>query len=153
MAEVPRIASLLWLMFLVAPCALSAQEYSLPLGKDAPLTSTFGEYRTRHFHGGVDLSTGGETGLDVYAAASGYVWRLRVSGSGYGKAIYLRLDDDRTAVYAHLKDFSTKIQMAAESIQRQKGTYRVDHIFKDQGLRVEARELIGYSGDTGAGPW
>jgi hypothetical protein len=151
-AEYPRLAPCLWLILVLVPCTSHPQEYSLPLGEEAPLTSTFGEYRTRHFHGGLDLSTGGETGLEVYAAASGNVWRLRISGVGYGKAIYLKLDDGRTAVYAHLKDFSAPIQRVAESIQKQNGTYRIDHIFEGNGPRVESGEIIAYSGDTGAGP-
>ena len=142
----------LCLLALVPEGSTLAQEYSLPLGKDAPLTSTFGEYRTRHFHGGLDLSTGGETGLEVYAASSGRVWRLRVSGSGYGKAIYLKLDDGRIAVYAHLEDFAPAIRERAEAIQRSRGTYRIDHIFEEGGPRVGAGELIAYSGESGAGP-
>jgi murein DD-endopeptidase MepM/ murein hydrolase activator NlpD len=151
-AQAAALAVPLWLLPLVSPAASRAHGYLLPLGKEAPLTSTFGEYRTRHFHGGLDLSTGGETGLDVHAVASGYVWRLRVSGAGYGKAIYLRLDDGRTAVYGHLKDFSPRIRRVAEEVQMQKGTYAIDYFPDSDSLRVEAGEVIAYSGDTGAGP-
>lgn len=147
--EAVRKLSLLGVYFL---STASAGAYPLPLPEETPITSTFGEYRARHFHGGVDFSTGGETGMEVHSVASGYVWRIRVSGSGYGRALYINLDDGRTAVYAHLNDFSPRIEEVAAKEQRRVGKYRIDYILPDTALRVSAGELIAHSGESGAGP-
>ncbi|MFM9053107.1 MAG: M23 family peptidase, partial [Bacteroidota bacterium] len=58
----------------------SAQPYpkryfSPPIDGPLILTGTFGEVRSEHFHSGIDLSTGGTTGMPVKAAAEGYVSR------------------------------------------------------------------------------
>ncbi len=142
----------LCLLFVCASEATPAAPYVFPLRERMPLTSTFGEYRAGHFHGGLDFSTGGETGMDVFAVAEGYVSRIRVSGAGYGKALYIQLDDGRTAVYAHLQDFSPRIERLVEEIQRKRGRYSVHHFLDSDELRVRAGELIGHSGDSGSGP-
>jgi hypothetical protein len=145
-------ARLVLLLCLPGSAAFGSGAYVRPLGEPTPLTSTFGEYRTGHFHGGLDFSTGGETGAKVFALASGYVWRMRVSGAGYGRALYIRMDDGRTAVYGHLRDFVPRIQAVAESVQEARGRYAMDCILGRDDLRVSAGELIAHSGDTGAGP-
>lgn len=151
-AGIRTVLRRLWLVCVSVSGAFCAAGYLPPLSDDMPLTSTFGEYRTRHFHGGLDFSTGGETGMKVFAVAPGYVWRIRVSGAGYGKALYIKLDDGRTAVYAHLRDFSDHIQQVVDTVQRRSGRYLIDHILEGVSLRVEAGELIAFSGDSGAGP-
>jgi hypothetical protein len=143
---------LVLILCLPASVALGSAAYVRPLGEPTPLTSTFGEYRSSHFHGGLDFSTGGETGAQVFALASGHVWRIRVSGAGYGKALYIGMNDGRTAVYGHLKEFVPRIQAVAESVQQAQGSYAIDYILAGDDLRVSAGELIAYSGDTGAGP-
>jgi hypothetical protein len=90
--------------------------------------------------------------MEVFAVAPGYVWRIRVSGSGYGRALYIRLDDGRTAVYAHLNDFVPRIEEVVKREQRRVGKYRIDYILPDSWLRVSRGELIAHSGESGAGP-
>src|SRR5262245_49190859 len=53
-----------------------------PLDATPAIVSTFGEYRYDHLHAGVDISTGGRTGLKVRAAAAGAVYRLKVEWRG-----------------------------------------------------------------------
>ncbi len=144
--------SLVILLSLPISTAFGSAGYVWPLSERTPITSTFGEYRAGHFHGGLDLSTGGETGKEVFALASGHVWRMRVSGTGYGRALYIAMDDGRTAVYGHLQDFVPRIEAVAESVQRARGRYRIDYILPGEDLSVSAGELIAHSGDTGAGP-
>ena len=57
---------------------LAAQElqqgyFRNPMSHDIGLSATFGEFRTNHFHSGLDIRTGGAIGKPVYAAADGYV--------------------------------------------------------------------------------
>jgi len=97
-----------------------------PMKRPLVLTSSFGEYRPGHYHGGDDLSTGGVPGEPVLAPAAGYVWRLRASGVGYGRSIYFRLDDGRTILYGHLSAFAPAIEAAVEAEQDRLGRYEVD---------------------------
>ena len=87
-----------------------SQEYSCPLNiQKCLLSGTFGELRSNHFHTGIDIKTGGVEGKEVYSIDDGYVSRIKVSAWGYGKAIYINHLNGTTSVYAHLKEFSDKI--------------------------------------------
>ncbi len=130
----------------------AASPYEWPLREPPALTSSFGEYRSGHFHGGIDLSTGGRTGVPVVAVDDGYVERVRASGAGYGRAIYLRLADGRTAVYAHLSGFVPAIRGYVEAAQDSLARYEVDLSPPARRLSVSRGEVIGYSGQSGAGP-
>ena len=74
------------------------------------LSGTFGEIRSSHFHAGLDIRTQGRQGLKVKSVKSGWVNRINVSTSGYGKALYINHLDGTTTVYAHLKKFAPKIE-------------------------------------------
>ncbi len=122
-----------------------------PTSAGTCLTSTFGEFREAHFHSGVDVSTSGKIGFPVYAVAGGEIARVRQSCRGYGKAIYLRLDDGNTAVYAHLSEFGGALAESVRAIQRRAGDAHFDHTFPS-GIRVKRGETIGKTGQSGAGP-
>src|SRR5881628_838217 len=98
-----------WAIFLATMTGLAAVSRSArlhcPLESVSSVVASFGEYRPDHLHPGVDLSTGGRTGLPVLAAAEGAIYRLKVEWRGYGKAIYLRHKDGKISVYAHLERF------------------------------------------------
>ncbi len=117
------------------------------------LSSSFGEYRPGHYHGGLDYSTGGREGLAVVAPADGEVWRVRASGVGYGRSLYFRFDDGRTSLYGHLSAYAPRIARVVDAAQDRAGRYEVD-FEPDPGdsLRFRAGEVLGYSGSTGAGP-
>ena len=86
------------------------QDYGAPLNFKMLLSGTFGELRNNHFHAGVDFRTEGVEGQKVNSIADGYVSRIKVSTFGYGKAIYItHPETGHTSGYAHLKEFSTKI--------------------------------------------
>lgn len=53
-----------------------------PLDCNIGLSATFAEFRTGHFHAGLDMRTGGTIGLPVHAAANGYVCGIRISPWG-----------------------------------------------------------------------
>lgn len=150
----PRVLGLLFFSA-SAPLAFGADAPLTPLTapflSPAPLTSSFGEYRPGHFHGGFDYSTGGRTGLPVRAPAAGGVSRLRASGVGYGKAVYFRTDDGRTVVYAHLSAFPPGVEAAVVREQDRTGRYEVD--FTPAGsFRFEAGDTLAFTGGSGAGP-
>ena len=79
-----------------------------------------GELRGDHFHMRIDIKTFGKTGHPVYASENGYIERIRVSASGYGKAIYIKHLDGKKTVYAHLNRFNKKIDDYVTNYQYRK---------------------------------
>ena len=126
--------------------------YALPIaGANPVVSSTFGEYRPGHFHAGVDFSTGGQVGIPVLAVDDGHVVRVRASGLGYGRAIYLQLRDGRLAVYAHLSSYMPDLARYVESMQDSLGRYRVDLWPPAGRFPVKRGQTIGHSGRSGIG--
>ena len=128
-----------------------AEQLGWPIDATIRFTSSFCEYRPFRFHAGIDLSTGGVTGVPVRAVADGYVWRLRVSPYGYGKVIYLRLRDGRSAVYAHLDRFSDVLNRLVRLEQERRRRYTIDVTFAPNQAVFSKGDIIGWSGRTGIG--
>lgn len=128
-----------------------------PLEERGCVTGSFGEYRANHFHAGIDLSTGGRIGAPVRAPAAGRVVRLRASPYGYGRAIYIDLDDaergvgGKQVVFGHLSDFAPRWRALVDAEQERLGKFTVDFAVPDSP-RVAAGDVVAFSGDTGAGP-
>ncbi|MGD0342489.1 MAG: M23 family metallopeptidase, partial [Bacteroidales bacterium] len=80
-----------------------------PLRIPISLAANFGELRVDHFHSGIDIKTQGVTGKEVVAAADGYVFRIGVSPTGFGNALYLRHPSGYSTVYGHLEKFRPDI--------------------------------------------
>ncbi len=137
--------------------SLNAQEqpedktYLWPTDASKSLTSSFGEYRARRYHAGFDVRTRGKTGFKCFAVRSGYIWRVSVSPSGYGKAIYLKLDTGEIAVYAHLSKFMDELEKYVKAEQKRRGKYRINLFLKPTNLPVKQGQVIGYTGQTGIG--
>ena len=143
--------SFLLLFLLSILFRLNSQEYNLNSPIDLPLnlSGTFGEFRSSHFHYGLDITTNKKSGYEVYSIESGSVIRIRVSTSGYGKAIYVDHLNGLTSVYAHLKEFSPKIQEYIKGQQYLRKSYNIQKFFNVGDLVIDKGELIGYSGNTG----
>ncbi|NJM94750.1 MAG: M23 family metallopeptidase, partial [Cytophagales bacterium] len=126
--------------------------YQFPLspGEQAFLSGTMGELRSTHFHAGIDIKTKGIEGLKVYAAADGYISRIKITTGGYGHAIYLRHTNGTTSVYAHLRDFREDIQRKVLSTQYEEKSYEVDFYPLEADFPVKRGDLIGWSGNTGS---
>ena len=122
-----------------------------PLDIAPVIAGTFGELRSNHFHSGIDIKTQGKQGLKIYAAADGYVSRIKVAQYGFGKAIYITHPNGFTTVYAHLSKYSDKIQKYVKSIQYKKEDYQTGSLFfKKNKFPVKKGEIIAFSGDTGS---
>jgi len=142
-----------WTSFRFFPAFAKPKDFNYlwPVEKSRKLSSVFADHRSFRFHSGIDIRTDGKTGYRVFACESGYVYRLFTSYWGYGKAIYLKLDDGRYAQYGHLSNFAEKISEVVEKKQLEKQRYFADFLLKKDELRVKKGELIGYSGQTGSG--
>jgi hypothetical protein len=156
------------LMFLVAlflgPVrTVSAQKQSYPVGyyqfpirpnMANSLAGGLGDLRSNHFHAGLDIRTEQREGLQVYAAAEGYVYKVAVQRSGYGNVIYLRHPNGQTTVYGHLLKFSSAVADYVRAEQYKKQTFEID-LFPEPGkFAFRKGEVIALSGNTGgsAGP-
>lgn len=155
-----RLFSILALMRSVAlllffVCSLFAQQpypqdyFRSPM--DIPLhpSGTFGELRNNHFHAGLDFRTQQREGLPIYAAAGGYVSRVRVSSYGYGTALYIDHPNGFTTLYGHLQKYSPKIEAYVRAKQYEKKSFDIDIVLPAGELTVEKGELVALSGNSG----
>lgn len=151
-----RLAAALSLLALAATAQSSRAPASLlwplPIREGCP--SIFGESRGGHLHGGVDFRTHREEGWPVFAPADGAVERIRREPSGYGRVLYLKLDDGRTVVYGHLCRFEDAA-LGLESRLREEcaraGTSFPGDIWFRPAVRVRAGQTVAYSGQLGIG--
>ncbi|MEM7248715.1 MAG: M23 family metallopeptidase, partial [Acidobacteriota bacterium] len=114
-------------------------------------SSSFGEDRGSHLHGGVDFSTGGKVGVPVLAVADGQVTRIKVRWRGLGRAIYVQHADGLMTVSGHLDGFAEPIASWVDAQLAKKGPFPGD-LWPDPPFPVKAGEVIAYSGETGGGP-
>jgi len=123
-------------------------------GKPNFLAASMGELRPNHFHGGLDIKTDGHVDLPVYAAADGYISRLKQSSFGYGNVLYITHPNGLTTVYGHLNHF--KGGAAEELLRRQyeKQTCELELFFEKTQFPVKRGDIVALSGNTGgsAGP-
>lgn len=149
---------LIAIYFLFTTAILFAQYpkdyFRSPLDIPINLSGTFGELRTNHFHSGLDIRTNNVEGLPVYAAADGYVSRIKVSVFGYGKAIYITHPNGYTSVYGHLQKYEGKIEEYIKNLQYKEKNYEVETYLYPTVFPVKKGDIIAYSGNSGgsAGP-
>ena len=137
-------------LFAAAGAVGGEDTYHWPLDLDPVLTSSFGEYRPGRFHAGIDLRTYG-IGQPVRAPEDGEVVRVRTSPYGYGKALYIRLTDGNTVVFAHLDRFASPVAEYVFEAQHERERYTVDLYPGEGEFPVERGEIVAYSGRTGVG--
>lgn len=130
---------------------LAAQNYLWPTDASKNLTSSFAEFRSGHFHAGIDIKTWGREGYKVFATRSGYIWKVRISPFGYGRVIYQVLDTGEMAIYAHLQKFSPDLEKIMHREQKRRQKYSVTKYFKVGEFPVKQGELIANTGKSGIG--
>ncbi|MCC7504865.1 MAG: M23 family metallopeptidase [Saprospiraceae bacterium] len=114
------------------------------------VTGTFGELRDDHFHSGLDLkSRTGRVGQPVYAAADGYVDRIKVQAGGYGNVLYIRHPNGYSTVYAHLDKFAPAIEKYVRDAQYKNQRFEVNLNPPDGQFKFKQGEEIGKMGNTG----
>ena len=126
-------------------------DYLWPTKEGTFITSSFGDYRRTHFHGGIDISTNHQKGYPVYASRDGHISRIRISPYGYGKMLYLRHDDGFVTTYAHLQKFNKEVDAYIKNIQKESRQYSHDLEIDPSLFSFRKGEVIAYTGDTGVG--
>ncbi len=115
------------------------------------LSGTFGELRSNHFHTGIDISSSsGSVGQPVFAAADGFIDRIRVQESGYGNVLYLKHPNGYTTVYAHLDKFSSAVERYVKEAQYKRQQFEVDLYPTDGSFKVKKGEQIARMGNSGS---
>ena len=126
--------------------------FALPVypGKPNTLSGALGDLRSNHFHAGIDVRTQQKEGLPVTAAADGYISRIAVHRSGYGKVLYISHPNGMTTVYAHLKEFNKEIGDYVRQEQYRNQSFEVG-LTPDAGrFQVKKGQLVAISGNTGS---
>ena len=125
-------------------------DFRPPLDIPLQLAGNFGELRNNHFHAGFDFRTQQKEGFNVYAAAEGYVSRIKISTYGYGKAIYITHPNGYTSVYGHLQTPLGSIQEYVQKTHYKEKSFEIEMFLKPDELIVTKGQLIALTGNTGA---
>ena len=131
---------------------LAAQNgWTSPLKLPTALSGTYAEIRTNHYHAGIDMRVGGDTGVGtpIYAPADGYVSRINISPWSGGKMLYINHADNLTTVYMHCDGFAGKIGQCVDNIQAERQCYAFDTTLPANYIPVRKGDLIAYAGNTG----
>ncbi|KAK6025647.1 peptidase, M23 family, partial [Ostertagia ostertagi] len=94
-----------------------------PLDIPITLAGNFGECRPGHFHSGIDIKTAGRENLPVFAAAEGYISRIKMEPGGFGHGLYITHPNGYTTLYAHLNNFTPAIQQYVRQEQYKKESW------------------------------
>src|SRR5437868_3702561 len=124
-------------------------DFVSPVNREIQLSGTFGELRTNHFHAGLDIKSLNKTAGDpVYAAANGYISKIKIDEYGYGNAIYIDHPDGYTSLYAHLDHFTDDIQAYVKEQQYLQKSFEVELKPGPDKFPVSQMQQIGYMGNT-----
>jgi murein DD-endopeptidase MepM/ murein hydrolase activator NlpD len=143
-----------WLVFLYSLFSFGQNQYPKdyfrsPLDIPLQLSGNFGELRSNHIHSGFDFKTQQKEGLHVYAAADGYISRIKISQAGYGKAIYITHPNGYTSVYGHLQSGFGEIDKYIKNEQYKAKSYEIEVLPTPNDLIIHKGDLIAISGNTG----
>ncbi len=124
-------------------------DFIAPLDIPMMLSGNFGEFRSNHFHTGIDIKTQGVSGKTLRAVADGYISRINISPTGYGKALYINHPNGYTSVYAHMKSFTDEIEEYILEQQYETETFKIEHYPDSSLFKFKQGDIIGLSGNTG----
>ncbi len=125
-------------------------DFIWPVRHKVRLSASFGELRPNHFHSGVDIrSSSGKTGDPLYASAEGYVSRIKIEPSGYGKALYINHPNGYTTVYGHMDRFTEEIEAFVKREQYKRKSFELDVYLPDTLFTFRQNQYIGRMGNKG----
>jgi len=136
---------------LCLPGQLNEKKYVWPLAIHNGVSSTFQEFRSNHFHAGIDLRTLQRTGFPVLAVADGVIERLNVSKRNYGRSLVLRHAGGYASLYGHLEKFRSDLEAMVAREQAGRGEKYFGDLLLSRPLAVRQGEVIAFSGESGAG--
>ncbi|PWT97961.1 MAG: M23 family peptidase, partial [Bacteroidetes bacterium] len=120
-----------------------------PLNIPITLAGNFGELRANHYHMGLDIKTNKVQNYPVYAAADGYISRVKIEPGGFGRAIYINHPNGYSTLYAHLNDFFPALEQYVTQQQYKQETWAIYIELPPNLFPVKKGDFIAYSGTTG----
>lgn len=120
-----------------------------PLNIPISLAGNFGELRPNHYHMGFDLKTDHHENMPVYAAADGYIAKIKIEPAGFGRAIYINHPNGYTTVYGHLNAFMPALDAWLKEQQYKQETWRIFPDLPPTLFPVKKGDFIAFSGNTG----
>jgi hypothetical protein len=132
-----------------APLNYPKGYFRYPLAIAPRLNANFGEMRPNHFHMGLDLYTLKKENLPIYAAAEGYISKVKIEPGGFGNAIYIAHPNGLTTLYAHMNSFMPALEQYVKKQQYLLESWNVELIIPNGLIAVKKGDFIGYSGNTG----
>ena len=137
-------------MFVSMSIGVRAQSpYRFPLDVPPLLSANFAEMRTNHFHSGIDIKTGGTVGHNVYSVADGYISRISIAPSGYGRALYIAHPDGTTSVYGHLQSFMPDVEKYLKEQRYSQRKNNITLFFTPEQFPVKKGDKVALSGNSG----
>jgi hypothetical protein len=123
--------------------------FQWPVGAKIGLAANFGELRPNHFHMGLDCRTDQKVNMPIYAAADGYIAKVKIEPFGFGRAIYINHPNGLTTLYAHLNDFYPELEEYVRSQQYKMKQWKIFIDIPSNLFPVKKAAFIAYSGNTG----
>ena len=114
------------------------------------LAGNFSELRPNHFHTGLDYKFGGAEGEPIYAAATGWIHRIKISSFGYGNVIYLKHPSGNITVYGHLRNFNPALEAWMKKKMYEAKQNELELTLKIGEIPIKKGELIAFGGNTGS---
>jgi hypothetical protein len=151
--------SLFIFAFLSIRCSIFAQlfpeknivqnYYTWPVQAKIGIVANFGELRPNHYHMGLDCRTESRENMPILAAADGYVAKINIDPTGFGRAIYINHPNGTTTLYAHLNDFNPVLEKFIREQQYKLKQWKIVVEIPANQFKVKKGEFIAFSGNTG----
>lgn len=120
-----------------------------PLGNTPSIAANFGELRPNHYHMGLDCRTDSHENMPVVAAADGYIAKVTIDATGFGRSIRINHPNELTTLYAHLNDFNPALEKYVTEQQYKQQTWKIEIDIPANLFPVKKGDFIAYSGNTG----
>ena len=98
---------------------------------------------------GLDIRTNQQENQLVYAAAAGYIAKVRIEPYGFGRAIFINHSNGLTTLYAHLNNFLPELEKYVTEQQYKQQSWAIELNFSPAQFPVNKGSFIAYSGNTG----
>ena len=98
---------------------------------------------------GLDIRSNQKENQPVYAAAAGYIARIRIEPFGFGRSIFINHPNGLTTVYAHLNDFFPALEQYVTNQQYKQESWAIELEFSPKQFPVAKSTFIALSGNTG----
>ncbi len=123
--------------------------FKWPVGAVVGIVANFGELRPNHYHMGLDCRTDQKENVPVYAAADGYIAKVKIESYGFGRSIYINHPNGLTTLYAHLNAFEPALEKYVTQQQYNLQQWKVFLDIPANLFKVKQGDYIAASGNTG----